>query len=283
MFLIISIAFTLLQWICAFFLVIASIHGPSSLPALTLFWLILIQVILWSSFIIFRRCEYKHATVYLIFLGIVTTASAPLIYFIAEKYDAYRWNNILSNTKIYNVRDDLLLTSDGLPFGIRFSFKAEFPYTDYNYITPIIRPQSDRDSTSIGPNDMWKLGYSTNPPLKREYYFRKGVTYDIVFEMVPGYLIPRHGENAASGDDEKMKYCLQYPIENVHFLTRDKFEQIITTDIADNYLVMLHGTAYGDISSGQNPEFTRNKYNPVDFYNTYKIKNIEECRPYQQQ
>ncbi|OGT64315.1 MAG: hypothetical protein A3I13_01640 [Gammaproteobacteria bacterium RIFCSPLOWO2_02_FULL_47_50] len=282
MFLIISIVFTVLQWICAFFLVIVSIHGPSSLPALTLFWLILIQVILWSGFIIFRRSENRYAAIYLFFLGIVTTVSAPLIYFIAEKYDAYRWNNILSNTKIYDVHDNVLLASDGLPFGIRISFKAEFPYTDYNYITPVLRPQSDRYGTSIGPNDMRVLRYSTSPVLKRDYYFRKGVTYDIVFEMVPGYLIPRHNKITLSGNDEQIKYCLQYPVENTHAMTRKMFEHMITADNADNYLVMLHGTAYGDIYSGYSPEFTRNRYNPADFYNTYKIKNFQECQTHQQ-
>ena len=274
MFLIISIVFTLLHWICAFGLIIFSVHGPSSLPAMTLFWLITIQVILWTSFIIFRKSKNRHAAVYLVFIGILTTISAPMIYFFAEKYDAYRWNNIITNTKIYDMRDELILTDEGLPFGIRLSFKAEFPYTDYNYVTPIMRPQSDRYGANLGPNDMRVLGYSANPLLKRDYYFKKGIAYDIVFEMVPGYLLPKRN----TANELQPEFCLQYPIENVHTLKRDEFEQMIAVDNPDNYLVMLHGTAYGDVFSGNNPEFTHNQYNPAEFFNTYKTLNIEECR-----
>jgi hypothetical protein len=273
-FLIISIVFTLLHWICAFGLIIFSVHGPSSLPAMTLFWLITIQVILWTGFIIFRRSKNSHAIVYLVFIGILTTVSAPMIYFLAEKYDAYRWNNIITKTKIYDMRDELFLTGDGLPFGIKLSFKVEFPYTDYNYVTPIMRPRSAGYGASPGPNDMRVLRYSATPALKRDYYFKKGVTYDIVFDMVPGYLLPKR--NAAN--ELSPEFCLQYPVENVHTLTRDTFEEMISDDNPDNYLVILHGTGYGDIFSGNEFVFTHNQYKPAEFLRTYRILNIEECR-----
>jgi hypothetical protein len=274
MFLITAIVFTLLQWICAFFLVIFSVHGPSSLPALTLFWLIVIQTALWSAFILFRRSKNRYAAVYLVFLGILTTASAPLIYFIAEKYDAHRWHNIITNTKIYDVQDELLLTGDGQPFGIRLSFRAEFPYTDYNYVTPVMRPQSDRDDTAIGPNEMRVLRYSTTPALEKDYYFRKGITYHIVFDMVPRYLIPK----PPGTDHGQPEFCLQYPVQNVQTMTHDEFEQLVTTGSPHTYLLMLHGTGYGDIYSGREPAFSRNRYIPGDFFRTYKTLNIEECR-----
>jgi hypothetical protein len=278
MFLIISIVFTLLHWICAFGLIIFSVHGPSSLPAMTLFWLIAIQVILWAGFIIFRKSKNRHAAVYLVFIGILTTASAPMIYFLADKYDSYRWNNIITKTKIYDMRDELLLTGEGLPFGIKLSFKAEFPYTDYNYVTPIMRPQSDRYGTSIGPNDMRVLHYSATPALKRDYYFKKGVAYDIVFDMVPGYLIPKQNQNLTTENELQPEFCLQYPIENVHTLTRDTFEEMITVDNPDNYQVILHGTGYGNIYSGRDAVLTHNQYNPAVFFKTYTILNIDECR-----
>ena len=274
MFLIIAIVFTLLQWICAFFLVIFSVHGPSSLPALTLFWLIIIQVILWAGFIIFRHSKNRYAAVYLVFLGILTTVSAPLMYFIAEKYDAHRWNNIITNTKIYDVRDELLLTGDGMPFGIKFSFKAEFPYTDYNYVTPMMRPQSDRYGTGTGPNDMRVLRYSATPTPEKDYYFKKGVAYDIVFEIIPVYLVPKQ----PATNSQQPGFCLQYPVQNVQTMTRDEFERLVSVDGPDTYLVTLHGTGYGDIYSGREPAFTRNQYNPGEFFRTYKTLNIEECR-----
>ncbi len=241
---------------------------------MTLFWLIAIQVILWAGFIIFRRSKNRHAIVYLVFIGILTTVSTPMIYFLAEKYDAYRWNNIITKTKIYDMQDELLLTGDGLPFGIKLSFKAEFPYTDYNYVTPIMRPRSGGYGASPGPNDMRVLRYSATPALKRDYYFKKGVTYDVVFDMVPGYLLPKR--NAAN--ELQPEFCLHYPVDNVHTLTRDTFEEMVSNDNPDNYLVILHGTGYGDIFSGNESVFTHAQYNPAEFLRTYRILNIEECR-----
>ncbi|MBI4006052.1 MAG: hypothetical protein HY356_05245 [Gammaproteobacteria bacterium] len=217
---------------------------------------------------------------YQIIIGLVTTGTGPGVFFIAEKYDAYKWNFRMENTKIYDVRDELLLTEDGNPFGIQFSFKAEFPETNYYYISPLLRPQINPSGRKPYPNDMRVLNFSANPPLKREYYFKKGVVYDIVFEMVPGYLWnnpqPRPVKNKL-----KAKFCMQYPIENVQTLTRNEFEAIITNDIPDKYETMLHGTTYGDYHSGKGLAYTLNEYNPHDFYTTYKKNQIEECKSYQ--
>jgi len=273
----ITIIFALFQSAVAFFLFIMSIHGPDSLPRFTLYWLILIQLILWLCFAKFRKGDNKNSSAYLIIIGLASTGTAPGIYFIAEQYDTHKWNYTLANTKIYYVHDELLLAEDGQPFGIKFSFKAEFPYTDYNYITPLLRPQINPGDRKPDPNDMRILNFVPNPALERDHYFKKGITYNIVFDMVPGYLLS-NSQSQPEDNQLKSKYCMQYPIENVSYLTRDQFEQIITSNVSEKYEVMLHGTTYGDLYSDRGLVYTENDYNPHDFYTTYKNKQIAECK-----
>lgn len=277
MFLTIAIVFTLLQLALAFFLVIISIHGPDSLPGITLFWFITIQLILWSGFAALRKYNDKKTLVYLTGLGLITTATGPLMVFIADKYDACKHEDILAHTKIRDVRDELLLTENGRPFGVIFSFKAEFPRSEHIYITPLLRHPVDLYGRKPDPNDMRVLDFRTDPLLTRPWYFKQGINYDISFTMVPHYLLRRPGGNPTNKDAEVLEFCLQYPVENVQYLTRDMFEAIITTDNPDHYQVMIHGTAYGTARSENGPAHTHKRYNPVEFYNTYKSMNIAEC------
>ncbi len=280
MLLTITIVFSVLQVVFTFLLFISSIHGPNSLPPFAIVWLGLAQMVIWSCHGKFRKGDKIYTALYQIIIGLVTTGTGPGVLFISEKYDAYKWNFRVENTKIYDVHDELLFTEDGDPFGIQFSFKAEFPETNYYYISPLLRPQISPSGRKPDPNDMRVLNFSAKPPLKHEYYFKKGVVYDIVFDMVPGYLWSNPQSQPAK-NNLKTKYCMQYPTVNIQVLTRNEFEAIITNDIPEKYETMLHGTSYGDYHSGKGLTYTLNEYNPNDFYTTYKKNELEECKPFQ--
>jgi hypothetical protein len=285
-----AIVFSLLFVAIAYTLVFASIHGPDSLRAFALIYLIVANVVWWWSFVRFRRVRVK--TRYFILEGIGLLALGPAFgtgaYLYAEAKDWYR----VQHTRITDVRDELL-NDAGRPVGISLYFTAEFPLHSYYWIEASLEPPDGYSSRiaheiparafHLAPLRMRAIAKSVEPfPAGEDatrvrqdeadlpafgLRFERGIAYRFRFDLVPSYL--RKTKQDA--------LCIAYPADDHPSLPRDVFGAILRLKEPTRWAVRITDTPYGDWRSDQAPPQTAREYSPATFHDGIMAGNPARC------
>jgi len=286
-----AILFSLLFVAIAYTLAIASIHGPESLQAFALIYLIVANVVWWWSFLRFRRRRVK--TRYFILEGVGLLALGPAFgagaYLYAEAKDWYR----VQHTRITGVRDELLLSDAGRPVGISLHFTAEFPLSSYYWIEASLHPPDGYSSRiahdiparafHLAPIRMRAIAKSVEPvpagedAARVQQYqadlpafglrFERGVAYRFRFDLAPSYL--RKTKQDA--------FCIAYPADDHPSLPRDVFGAILRLKQPTPWAVRITDTPYGDWPSDQPPPQTAREYSPATFHDGIMAGNPARC------
>ena len=129
-------------------IMLMSIHGPESSPAFALAYFLIGNAIWWWAFTRFRQ---KGAPLYYTLRGGVAfialgfgAVAVPHVFDSAfEKYK-------LTRTVVSDVGDELLLSEQGNPTGVRLRFTLRFPMEDYYWIEPHLQPPNGLYQTIAG-------------------------------------------------------------------------------------------------------------------------------------
>jgi hypothetical protein len=289
----IAIVFTLLFFVAALALALGSVHGPSSLGTLAWLYLVVANAVWWWSFAQFRRRGFKVS--YFVLVGVGLLAMGVAFGGAAHLYSEFKDRYRVENTKISNVRDELLRNEDGQPIGIRFEFTADFPLPDYYSIEPNLQPAAGY-SSKIAPR-VPARGYNPSPLRMRvvaksvepfpsgedralfEQYqgdlpgfglrFDSGVAYRFRFDLTPSYV--RKGKSGA--------YCIAYPDERNYGSPREVFDALVQMDVPTKYEVRVNDTPYGGWRSREATPETANEYTPKIFYDSIMAGNPPPCDP----
>jgi hypothetical protein len=289
----IAIVFTLLFLVVAAGLALGSIHGPNYLETMALLYVVVANVVWWWSFAQFRRRGFKTGYFALVGVGLLAmgVAFGGAAHLYSEFKDRYR----VDNTKISDVRDELLRNEDGQPIGIRFEFTAEFPFTDYYSIEPNLQPDTGYSSKiapriparsyNPSPLRMRVVSKSVEPFPSREdralfdeyqgdlpgfgLRFDSGVAYRFRFDLTPSYM--RKGKSGA--------YCIAYPDERNYGSPREVFDALVQMDVPAKYEIRVNDTPYGGWRSREATPETANEYTPKIFYDSIMAGNPPPCDP----
>jgi hypothetical protein len=289
----IAIVFTLLFLVVAAGLALGSIHGPNYLETMALLYVVVANVVWWWSYTQFRRRGFKVG--YFVLEGVGLLAMGFAFGGAAHLYSEFKNNYRVENTKITDVRDELLHDGNGHPIGIRFEFTAEFPFSVYYSIEPNIRPTTDYPSKigplipastyNLSPLDMHVVAKSVEPfpsgedrAMFEEYQgdlpgfglrFDSGVAYRFRFDLTPSYV--RKGKSGA--------YCIAYPDERNYGSPREVFDAVVQMDVPTKYEVRVNDTSYGSRRSRESPPETANEYTPKIFHDGIMAGSPPPCDP----
>ena len=199
----------------------------------------------------------------------------------------------LTNTGVSDVTNELLLSEQGNPIGVRLRFKLRFPKEDYYWIEPHLQPPNGLYRTIF--DRLPERVHRTNPlnlePIAKsvEPYphalnadrgedmffigafslrFEKNVDYQFTFDLAPTYFKRRPKE---------LGRCFVEPNANNWPNSREAFEALIQADVEAAYLVRISGTTYGDRFRDPGEMLTSNKYNPRVFYEGIEAEAPGPC------
>ena len=272
-------------------IMLMSIHGPESSPAFALAYFLIGNAIWWWAFTRFRR---KGAPLYYTLLGGVGfialgfgAGAVPHVF--DSAFEEYK----LTRTVVSDVRDELLLSEQGNPIGVRLRFTLRFPMEDYYWIEPHLQPPNGLYQTIAGrmpervrrmsPLDLEPIAKSVEPyphALNADRVddlffigafslrFKKNVDYQFTFDLAPTYFKRKPKEPGM---------CFVEPNENNWPNSREAFEALIQVDVEVPYRVSINGTTYGDRFREPGEMLTSESYNPGVFHEGIQAETPGPC------
>jgi hypothetical protein len=272
-------------------IVLMSIHGPESSPAFALAYFLIGNTIWWLAF---ARFQQKDAPLYYTLLGGVAfialgfgAGAAPHVF--DSAFEEYK----LTRTVVSDVGDELLLSEQGNPIGVRLRFTLRFPIEDYYWIEPHLQPPnglyrtiSDRMPERVhrmSPLNLETIAKSVEPypdALNGDrgedmffigavgLRFEKNVDYQFTFDLAPAYFKRRPKEPGM---------CFVQPNENNWPNSREAFEALIQVDVEAAYRVSINGTTYGDRFRDPGEMLTSESYNPRVFHEGIQAEAPGPC------
>src|SRR3989338_1283389 len=123
-----AIILSFLYFILAFFNLLASIHGPDSLPFFTFIYLLIALGVLWAGWGLLRKKPAVNLMlIFLIPWGIVSLLGGLFLWRIAMKFDEQIFSSRSSQIKVSKVQDAWYYSKRRNPIGIKISFNLEVP------------------------------------------------------------------------------------------------------------------------------------------------------------
>ena len=272
-------------------IVLMSIHGPESSPAFALGYFLIGNTIWWWVFTRFRK---NDAPLYYTLLGGVGLialgfGAGAVPHAVDSAIEEYK----LTNTEVSDVSNELLLSEQGNPIGVRLRFKLRFPMEDYYWIEPHLQPPnglyrtiSDRLPERVHRTDPLDLEpiaksvepypHALNPDRGEDMFFigafslrfEKNVDYQFTFDLAPTYFKRRPKEPGM---------CFVEPNANNWPNSREAFEALIQVDVEAAYRLRINGTTYGDRFRDPGEMLTSNTYNPRVFYEGIQAEAPGPC------
>jgi hypothetical protein len=273
---VIVLLFTFVYVVLAyFFAILGSVHGSSLFPYFELGFLVTaIAVLWWLCFYIPRR-KVKHASGALTLSGIGLGALLIVASFASRgpliDWDVRQMQKRAAATKVFNMRDEILLSQQGAPIGIRLNYSLLFPDSNYYWQSPLLFPQNDIGYT-VGWNivretiepamqvvtagaDLVAIETAHLAPVVRRY--EQGKVYNLTVDLVPDFL-------ALSADRNRL--CIVRP--PTQFAAA--LEQLLTRENNSFYKVTVSGTTYSGL--------TQKAYSLQSFYNGAIREGASECK-----
>jgi hypothetical protein len=170
----------------------ALIHGAGIESALAFAPAAIALAVIWIGYwFIKKKVSSRATTPWLAALAITVIVLNEWL-LPATPLRAWRDDRSLNGVRVLAVRDELLLSAQGNPIGVRLSFDAVVPRTSAYGIYGAVYPMSP--NTTIWPLGFGYSGESRVEPAPTRqaespyHIFQKGVVYTITHDMVPMFL-----------------------------------------------------------------------------------------------
>jgi len=220
--------------------------------------LLAVALVLWIGFFSIRKRDFRYKTASFVTFALALSLwvkPAWRIELAVEEYQDREIAALLRRIEVFDVADQLLLTSQGKPLGIRMRYSIQFPRGGVYSPAPILTPTDERflaRSMRIIRAEITPQPEDSRPdPSNTGTYARyKGnITYSFVVDLVPGFVVV---------SPDKTKSCFS-------FLNANEQNAVTTIDDTTGFRVHVDGTDYGGYFGGK-PQFTRNGYSVKQFY-----------------
>jgi len=220
--------------------------------------LLAVLLFFWVGFFSIRKREFRYKTASFVTFALALSLWVKPAWRIELAVEEYQDREIVGlhrRIEVFDVADQLLLTSQGKPLGIRMRYSIQFPRGGVYSPAPILAPTDERFLAR--PMRIIRAEITPQPedirpdPLNTGTYARyKGnITYGFVVDLVPGFVII---------SPDKAKSCLS-------FLNASEQDAVTTTGDTTRFRVHVDGTDYGGYFGGAS-QFTRNEYSLREFY-----------------
>lgn len=248
---ILAIIFSVVYAVLAFLLAgLLSIHGPDLMPVAVLAYFIVAATVLWLTYFFFKRRSYKYKDWLFLLTALAVGGALVLASSISRgllfEVDNYYYRKRAANTKVSDMKDEVLLSPSGNPIGIRLSYSVDLPDSGYFGFRPMVWP--DKNYGVSIQTDMRLAALSVDPPLLDTNTMRhEKRTYKVVADTVPYFI---------QTDYLREELCILYPPTEY----QSSFEKILTdsADPGTKYHVSIPETTYQAL--------TENYYSPKIFY-----------------
>jgi hypothetical protein len=277
----IAIIFTLICTACSFFLAAASRHATLPLGLMALgYWVASLVVLWWRYSRLSSPSGGGHGLRF--FLECLAIAASASLLLLAEvqysDFSSKRRAEAIANTKVWDVRDEMLLSDKGNPIGIRVSFSVQFPRADYYGASPWLSlPDVDAyamvmqvigvrqvEPSSSPPGTSAQAGHAWNQPLKYE----AGRVYSLVYDLVPMFITPVSFEKLYQGE---RVFCLRVPDATNAPAEYETFQKLIGSQRETKFKIRIWDTPYEN-------QWTQNEYSFRTFYDGFLKEAPEPCR-----
>ena len=257
---IIGVLFTLIYIVfAAFWTLLLNVHGPGDLLYYAAGYLFVSLVALWAVYFMFRRADPKKgglffslcAVVIGILLLIAIAATVPLL----NKQTVNRNKERVMKTEVFGMKDELLLSQEGNPIGIRLTYAIRFPDSGYFLQKPSAMPQRSQ-GVSIWEG-MRIIAQRAEPPLRGDLKkYEPGKLYQMSFDMVPYYFLKKR---------DKSSFCISAPPERY----ADAFQRLINNSEPMYFRVFVAQTKFETV--------TKNAYTTKSFYDSAVREGMVAC------
>lgn len=266
--------FTCLYILAAIFIGFFSAYGNSStLFKVALFYPLFSIAVFWVVYLFLQRFETKYKEKILVFFGLALLLIAFFAFRISDAIEKFR----VTNTKVWDVQDEILLSQNGNPIGIRIRYNIQVPMSQREGVGVALFPISPNFNKN-GLSLKNVVGETKNPSSNG---FRGGVAYHMISDLRPDYVY-WDGEGAWCYSYEYHDKTLLNLIEE--FKNSDKkiktqFRILIYLYVnpskgGDNLYQEFDGVlAPGIVYQG----ITKNLYSPEEFYESAVKEGLYEC------
>lgn len=204
-----AVIYSLLYAALAFAWLVLSLHSaPGWAGAFALGYLVVALLLLWGGYFYFRRKNRKL----LFHVLAIALAAASLSIGQTWKVDYYLELRQRAETRIWDVRDEPLLSRHGNPLGIRVSYSMLFPKSDYYETDVTLGPESlsflpAQGSFSNSIFLMRPVRTVIDPPPQKladgsAPLFEGGVSYHFTVDTLPAFLRVDGGELCTTSEDD---------------------------------------------------------------------------------
>jgi hypothetical protein len=214
-------------------------------------------LILWLGFLRLEQRRPRHKTAILSGLGVMLLAVSFPLYYITEKYDVARDNEITAaqrNTEVFELRDEPFFSAAGNLIGVRLHYAVRFPRKGRYAPAPRLLP-ADEALRSFRGLTLLKITVEPPPASLRDSplpvpfgRYDANKTYRFTVEMIPFYLIPGR---------DRSGFCLSF--------ADAAEERLAISDLETGFRIHIDGTSADEYLGGRSP-LARHTYNLKRFY-----------------
>lgn len=259
---IIGIIFTIVYAYLALSLAaLMSVHGPDFILHFSAGFLMVAIAALWSIYFLITRRNFRYNTVIfclsglgigLLLLGTIIASWEPLL-----DWEIRGQEERAAKTEVLNMRDEVLLSSQGNPIGFRLTYSMRFPDSNYFAHSPFVSPEKYIGS-GIWAN-MRMANRSIEPPMigTDPMRYEQGKTYDFTVDMLPYFVIQK-------GD----KQCILQPRKEEAVA----FQELLQSSERVHFIISISGTQFRGM--------TTNTYSLKEFYDSAIKEGAFDCTPW---
>lgn len=229
----------------AFVLLAVSVHGPDSLPvAAPIYFGCVVALTWWSA----RRFDSAHV---ILGVGVLALAAAPGLLLSLAALEEWAYDRRIAATRVADVRDEAILSSNGQPIGVRLSYTVSVPKRGYFGILPHIYSGESRTERLRLDAKHWTIDGRSDPTP-----FEPGREHTMHVELYPSIVAIVRGQR-----------CLL-----------EQAPPAIPADVVRSPLrVSISETPYGAEYRGGHEERTRGDYDLAELYRGVLAEGLPPC------
>lgn len=248
----IALLFAVLYAVLAAFLaLVGSVHGPKVFPYSVLACLMAAEAALWAWFFFLRRRAYRRKTWMLlagaVALGAAMAVGANATWGPLVDREFAQQERLAATTEVTGMQDELLLSPQGDPIGVRLRYSVRFPVSDYFWQSAGLEAGNN---LGVGVwADGRRISEVAEPPLLsagpgvRRY--EKDKSYSFTTDFIPNFLM---------WNQENTRLCIVDPPPEY----AAAFRELISKGSPLRYTITISGTKYQGA--------TQNAYDLRSFY-----------------
>lgn len=174
---------------------------------------------------------------------------------------------------VHDLTDNVLLSENGAPIGLRLKYTLRFPRDGYYTPIPQVYPEQIRTGYTgalsmkvhrfeiaplpEGPQSAPQLRYLTRA------FYKAGQEYSFTVDLIPNYVL---------FNEQTQTFCIA--MRTFSHTSRDRFTSEITNESRMRFRIAIQGTEM----DGRQPQLTGLSYVPNSWYSSYMKGGVGECR-----